>query len=59
MNIIDQDGYELIEWPSRLAQYMLEIFVVDADGAGDSIAKELAKPMSSEAKPSVERLPEA
>ena len=41
VSIIDQDGYELMKRPRRLAQFMPEIFAVDADGSGDGVAKEL------------------
>ncbi len=46
MNIIDQDGHELIKMPRRLAQRMPEIFAVDAEGSGDGIAKEFTKSMT-------------
>ncbi len=49
----DQDGYELIKMPRRSAQYMPEIFAVDAEGSGGSTTKELLRPKSAEAKPSV------
>ena len=43
MNIIDQDGYELVKRHRKLGQYMAEIFAVEAEGSGDSIPKELSK----------------
>ena len=43
MNIIDQDGYELVKRNRRLGQYMAEIFAVEAEGSGDSIPKELSE----------------
>ncbi len=55
MTIIDQRGYELIKRPRRLAQYMPEIFAGDAEGSGDSIAKDFLKPNSAEAKPIVDK----
>ena len=45
MNIVDQDGYEVI-WrrrPRALGQYMPEIIAVDAERSGDSLTKGLAK----------------
>ena len=43
MNIIDQDGYELVKRHRKLGQHMAEIFAVEAEGSGDSIPKELSK----------------
>ncbi len=51
VNITGKDGYET---PKRLrifAHFMPEIFAVDADLTGDSVAGELLKPKSSEPKP--------
>ncbi len=36
MIIIDQDGSELVKRPRIFAQFMPDIFAVDADGSGDS-----------------------
>ncbi len=43
-SVIAQDGYELIQRPRRLGQYVPEIVAVRAAGSGDSVAKELLKP---------------
>ena len=43
VNIIDQDGYELVKRPRRLGQFMAEIFAVEAEGPGDITPKELSK----------------
>ncbi len=43
VSVIDQDGYDVVKMPTRLAQFMPEIFAVDADESGDSVAKELLK----------------
>ncbi len=43
MNVIEQDGYELIKRPRTLGHYAPEIFAVDAGGSGDSILKELSE----------------
>ncbi len=45
VNIIEQDGYELIKnelikRPRRLGQHVPDIFSVEAEGSGDGVAKE-------------------
>ncbi len=55
MNIVDQDSYEVAKRPRRLAQLTPDIFAVDADGSGDSLAKELLKSKSSEPKATTEK----
>ncbi len=46
MNIVDQDGDELVTRLRRFAQFMPEVFAVDADGSRGGIAKESSKPKS-------------
>ncbi len=55
MNIIDWDGYEVVKRPRRLAQFVPQTFAVDADGSGDSVAKESLKSKSLEPKPTMEK----
>ncbi len=55
VNVIDQDGYEVAKRPKKLAQFMPDIFAVDAAGSEDSVAKELSRPKSPELKPTMEK----
>ncbi len=43
MNITDQAGNETAKRPRKFAQLMPEIFAVDAELTGDSVAEELSK----------------
>ncbi len=43
VNIIDQDGCEMVTKHTKLGQHMAEFFAVDAERSGDGVPKELSK----------------
>ncbi len=52
VNIIDQDGYQLVKGSRRLGHFMPDIIAVDADVMKDSFAGGSLKPKSLRPKPS-------